>query len=89
MDGKTKLSDQVLVIVRLATEPEGDVAVGSAATMAILAHSLAPGLTEARMAKETHETLMEKAPLACDTAGSLMEPSLTGAGVHGSGPKSD
>jgi short-subunit dehydrogenase len=77
------------VIVRLATEPTHEVAVGSAAKMAILAHNLAPGLTEARMAKETHQNLMEKAPLACETEGSLIEPLLTGTGVHGSGPKND
>jgi short-subunit dehydrogenase len=77
--------DVIDVIVKLATDPEDEVAVGSAAKMAILAHNMAPGMTESRMAKETHKTLMEKAPLAIETEGSLQKPSLTGAGVHGTG----
>lgn len=74
------------VIVNLASEPEDEVAVGTAAKAAILAHRIAPGATESRFGKQTHDTL-QKAPPAPPTDGSLQEPSQVGAGVKGSRTK--
>ena len=71
------------VIFKLVKHPEDEVTVGTAATIGVFAHNLAPGLTESKAAKQTHETLMEKAPPAPDTEGSLMEPEAVGTGVNG------
>ena len=71
------------VIVRLATKPEAEVVVGAAGVASAISHNLAPHMTEAMMAKQTHAAQMEKAPAAGDTDGSILEPMLTGVGVSG------
>ena len=70
-------------IFKLALEPEDEVTVGTAATIGVLAHNIAPALTESKAAKSTHKTLMEKAPPAGETEGSLVEPEPAGASVTG------
>ncbi|HUQ93186.1 MAG TPA: SDR family oxidoreductase [Bryobacteraceae bacterium] len=70
-------------IVRLATDPEDEVIVGTAAKIATVAHNLAPGLTENMMGRQTHKAIMEDAPPAEDTSGSLVEPSMSGTEVSG------
>jgi short-subunit dehydrogenase len=70
-------------IVRLATEPEDEVIVGVAGKVAAAAHSIAPGLTENLMGKQTHKTQMEDAPLAEFSPGSVREPMATGTEVTG------
>jgi short-subunit dehydrogenase len=75
------------VIVRLATDPNDEVAVGAAAKMAILAHNVAPGITEKAMAKKSRRTHIEKAPTAKETHGGLLEPSPTGTEVSGGNRK--
>jgi len=69
------------VIVRLATDPEDEVTVGTAATFSKLAHQLAPGLTEAMMGRQAHKAHIEKAPPAPETGGSVHEPISKGTGV--------
>jgi len=73
----------VETIFKLVKDPEDEVTVGTAATLGALTHNVAPGLTESKKAKDTHEALMEKAPPAPETEGSLMEPEPVGAGVTG------
>lgn len=75
--------DVIEVIVKLATKPEAEVGVGSAAKMAILAHSIAPQTTESQFGKKTHKKLMEESPAAGDSEGGLREPSPVGTGVKG------
>ncbi|HTM53350.1 MAG TPA: SDR family oxidoreductase [Pirellulales bacterium] len=70
-------------IVRLATEPEDEVIVGVAGKVAAAAHSIAPGLNENLMGKQTHKTQMEDAPLAEFSPGSVREPMATGTEVTG------
>ncbi len=70
-------------IVRLATEPEDEVSVGTAAKIATLAHQVFPGLVESRMAKQTRKAEFDTAERGEDTSGSLHEPEMTGTGVKG------
>jgi short-subunit dehydrogenase len=69
------------VMVRLATDPEDEVTVGSAAKVMTLAHQIAPGLTEALMGKQVHKAHVEKADPAPETPGSVQEPLLEGTEV--------
>jgi short-subunit dehydrogenase len=71
----------VEVIVRLATEPEDEVSVGTAAKVMTFAHQIAPGTTEAMMGKQSHRAHIEKAPPGPDTAGSVHEPVQEGTEV--------
>jgi short-subunit dehydrogenase len=72
------------VMLRLATDPEDEVTVGSAAKVMTLAHKIAPGLTEALMGKQAHKAHVEKAELAPETPGSVQEPLPEGTEVKGS-----
>jgi len=69
------------VMVRLATDPEDEVTVGSAAKMMTLAHQIAPGLTEALMARQVHKAHVEQAEPAPETPGSVQEPLPVGTEV--------
>lgn len=69
------------VIVRLASDPEDEVSVGTAAKIATAAHQIAPGMTETRMGKHAHKTHIEDAPPAPITEGSVHEPKRKGRGV--------
>ena len=69
------------VMVRLATDPEDEVAVGSAAKVMTLAHQIAPGLTEALMGKQAHRAHVEKAEPAPQTPGSVQVPLPDGTEV--------
>ena len=70
-------------IVRLATEPQDEVQVGTAGTATTVFHNLFPGLTEKLMATQTHIAQMKKAEPASDTEGALHEPVAAGSGVRG------
>jgi short-subunit dehydrogenase len=71
----------VAAMVKLAVEPEDEVAVGTGGNSNILMHNLVPGVSEAMMATLTHQAQMEKAPPEAPSPGSLREPSATGRGV--------
>jgi short-subunit dehydrogenase len=71
------------VIVRLCTEPEDEVTVGSAAAVANAMHRVTPNATEHVLARQTHREQMEKAPPAPDTSGSVHEPLQRGTDVTG------
>jgi len=75
--------DTIKVIVRLATKPEDEVSTGTAGKIATASHNIAPGLTEKLMGHQTHKALMENAPPAPKTAGSVAEPMPSGTGVSG------
>jgi short-subunit dehydrogenase len=70
-------------IVRLATDPEDEVSVGTAAKVSKFAHQLFPGLVESMMARQTHKAEFEKAAPDVKTSGSLHDPMPTGRGVEG------
>jgi short-subunit dehydrogenase len=70
-------------IVRLATDPEDEVSVGTAAKISTFAHQLFPGLVESMMARQTHKAEMEKARPDVETSGSLHEPAPAGRTVKG------
>ena len=70
-------------IVRLATEPQDEVQVGTAGTATTVFHNLFPGLTEKLMATQTHTAQMKKAEPALDTGGSLYAPIPAGTTVTG------
>jgi len=71
------------VILRLASDPEDEVAVGNAAKVSTFLHNVAPGVTEAIMGRQVHKAQMEDAPPAPDTPGALTDPSPIGTGVTG------
>jgi len=56
--------------------------VGAAAKAAIVAHHIAPDLTEWRLSESSHRR-QEKTPPAEPTEGSVHEPSPAGTGVSG------
>lgn len=67
-------ADVIAAIVKLATEPEDDIAPGAVAKAALIAHRLAPGLFEGTLAKQTHHQLMESADAAPATPGNVNVP---------------
>jgi short-subunit dehydrogenase len=71
------------VIVRLATEPEDEVSVGTAAKVATFAHQFFPGVVESMMARQTRKSEFDKAQPGAENSGSLHEPMPTGTGVGG------
>jgi short-subunit dehydrogenase len=75
-------NDTVDVIVRLCTEPEDEVVVGSAAKFADVMHHVAPDATERVLARQTHREV-EKSPPAPDTSGNVHEPLDRGTDVTG------
>jgi len=75
--------DMVDTIVRLATDPEDEVRVGTAAKIMNFAHHLFPGVVEAVMARRVHKTHYEQAPPASKSSGALHEPMPTGTDVSG------
>jgi NAD(P)-dependent dehydrogenase (short-subunit alcohol dehydrogenase family) len=70
-------------ITRLATDPEDEVMVGTAAKVFNFAHHLFPGVVEAMMARETRKSQIDKAQPGEETSGSLHEPMPSGRGVEG------
>jgi short-subunit dehydrogenase len=70
-------------IVRLATDPEDEVSVGTAAKVFNVAHQLFPGLVQKMMARQTHKSEFDNAEPGETTSGSLHEPMPTGTGVGG------
>jgi short-subunit dehydrogenase len=70
-------------IVRLATEPKDEVAVGTEGKFATFFHQLAPKITEALMRKKTHKAEVEDAQPAPNTSGAVHEPTPTGTSVGG------
>jgi hypothetical protein len=53
--------DVVEAIVGLATDPQDELSVGSAAKVSVFAHQFFPGLVESYMAKETHKAERQSA----------------------------
>jgi NAD(P)-dependent dehydrogenase (short-subunit alcohol dehydrogenase family) len=70
-------------IVGLATDPEDEVSVGTAAKVFNVAHQFFPGLVQSMMARQTRKSEFDKAQPGEDTSGSLHEPMTTGSGVSG------
>lgn len=70
------------VFLDLIFNPKAEVAVGRGAGVFSVSDSVAPGMTEAMMAKNTRMT-MDAAPDAEPSAGNLKHPTSQGAGVHG------
>lgn len=70
-------------IVGLIDDPKDEVDVGVKSKDTTLGSHLAPGLTEAASAKLIHHTLMEEAPPAGVTSGSVNEPVAAGTEVEG------
>lgn len=70
-------------IVKLATDPQETVSVGTAAKVFNLAHHIFPGVVEAMMAHQTHKSEIEKAQPGPETSGSLHQPMPTGTDVRG------
>jgi short-subunit dehydrogenase len=54
-------NDVVEAIVGLATDPQDELSVGSAAKVSVFAHQFFPGLVESYMAKETHKAERQNA----------------------------
>ena len=73
----------VETIVGLATDPQDEVSVGTAAKVFNFAHHIFPGVVEAMMARQTHKSELEKAEPDEKTSGSLHDPMPTGTGVRG------
>lgn len=70
-------------IVRLASDPEDEVSVGTAAKVSTFAHQFFPGVVEKMMARQTRKAQFEKAKPDQETSGSLHDPMPTGTGVKG------
>ena len=70
-------------IVDLVEHPKDDVDVGVKVKGTALGSHLTPGVTEAATARITEKYLMEDAPSAPTTSGSVHEPMSTGSGVEG------
>ncbi len=70
-------------IVSLATDPQDEVSVGTAAKISTFAHRLFPGVVEAMMARQTHKAEFEEAQPGEKTSGSLHDPMPLGTGVSG------
>ncbi len=66
------------VIVKLAAEPEDEVTVGPSGKFMAFAHQLAPALTEAMMARQSHKAMEKDAPPAGDTPGAVQRPMDSG-----------
>lgn len=80
-------ADEVVdVITGLVTAPQDEVIVGTGGRLAVLAHAIAPILTEKLMAQQTHRAQMKRAPLAGTTRGAVARPSAGGREVHGQPP---
>jgi len=71
------------VIVKLAADPEDEVSVGPVGKFMTFAHQLAPDLTEAMMARQSHKAMLEKAPPAPDTSGAVQRPMESGNEITG------
>jgi short-subunit dehydrogenase len=80
-------------IVQLSHEPEGEVIVGQRGKIASVAGRIAPFAIEKKMAKQTHEALIEQKDTAPDSTGSLFKPAKVGTELRGgwldSGSKSN
>lgn len=68
-------------IVGMATDPEDEISVGTAAKLSIFAHQVAPGMAEKMMGRNAHKEMMEKAPVASDREGAVQEPVPEGTEV--------
>lgn len=76
-------ADKVVdTIVKLATEPEGEVTVGPAGKFFHFAHQLAPGLVETMMARQTRKAFDEALP-ENPKHGAVQEPEAAGTTVGG------
>jgi short-subunit dehydrogenase len=73
--------DVVDIIVKLATKPQDEVSVGTAAKVATFAHHFFPGMVESMMARETRKAELEKAEPGENTSGSLHQPMAAGKSV--------
>ena len=76
-------TEVVDTIVRLATDPEDSVSVGTAAKVFNFAHHLFPGAVEAMMARQTRKSEFDKAEPGESSSGSLHDPMPSGTELHG------
>jgi short-subunit dehydrogenase len=70
-------------MVRMAIEPEDEVAVGTAGKAATFLHHLMPGIVESMMARQTRKAEFDDAPQAPPKTGSVREPAPKGEEVSG------
>jgi short-subunit dehydrogenase len=75
--------ETVDTIVRMAIDPEDEVAVGGAGKASTFLHHLMPGIIESMMARQTRKAEFEKAPPAPPKRGSVHEPESKGEEVSG------
>jgi short-subunit dehydrogenase len=75
--------ETVDTIVRMALDPEDEVAVGGAGKAATFLHHLMPGIVESMMARQTRKAEFDKAPAAEPKSGSVHEPQSQGEEVSG------
>ena len=73
----------VNAIVRAAVYPNEEIPVGWKAQSAVWSHRLAPDITERFSANVAHQYLMEQAPSAPPSDGSLLKPMQSGREVSG------
>lgn len=71
------------VLVRLVSEPEDEVMVGTAGKISDVAHHIAPDTIEKIWGKQVHKTQIEKAAPAQTAPGSLHGPVVIGTEVSG------
>ncbi|CAN5157581.1 hypothetical protein BH11CYA1_BH11CYA1_07550 [soil metagenome] len=69
-------------IVKMATSPKDEVAVGMTGGSNLLLHNVAPAMSEAAMAAITHKVQMIDALAASTTSGALQKPLDKGAGIR-------
>jgi len=75
--------DTIDVIVRMATDPEDEISVGTAGKISTFMHHLMPGIVESMMGRQTRKAQFDDAPPAQPTSGSLREPEQQGEEVSG------
>ena len=66
------------VLVKLATEPEDEIIVGAAGRITNVSHQIAPAMTEAFMAHQTHKKQIKQATPAPNSAGAVHQPTEIG-----------
>ena len=73
----------VETFIDLIFHPKAEVAVGKGGVLFSISDAMAPGLTEAMMAKNTHNAQIKNAPPAEPTPGNLINPTPDGSDVRG------
>lgn len=71
------------VIVKMATDPEDEVSVGTAGKLAVFFHQVAPGITEKMMGHQTHKAEVDESAPEGNSKRSLSQPAETGTELTG------